>query len=229
MKPESTIASFQRNVRHHGAQVAIYDLVVRSVNRFLYWKTLDCMVLCDVDPRLMNLPENFQCVQLDNSQLASFDRAKGNELAGNLVQGTLSEEDECHAVLDGDTIASYDWYSRSPTLIDDDLQLHFNSQYVYIKKEFIAEAYRDQQIHTVGMMRALKAYRGRGFKGIIAYVESTNFDALKFCYRLGYRNCGQIRVLRIEDQYFIQNGEGCRDYGIELKTNLLDAPSQQLT
>ena len=229
MKVASVIRSAQWNIRNHGSQAAIYDVVTRAINRFVYLKTLVCVVLEQVDPASLTLPAHLDYVRLEGARLSLFSRVKENELSEGFVRDALAEGSECYAVLDGDTLASYGWYSKTPTLADKDLRLHFNRQYMYRYKGFTAKPYRGQRLHAIGMMLALNEYRNQGFKGLVAYVESNNFDSLKSVYRMGYRTCGHLRVLRLAGRYFIQNGQGCSDYGLELQTDSFSAsPSSEL-
>ncbi len=217
-KVASVITSVQWNIRHHGSHAAIYDLAIRSVNRLVYLKTLICVVLEHVDPVSQILPAHLDYVRLEGARLSLFSSVKENELSEEFVRDALAQGNECYAVLDGNTLASYGWYSKTPTLVDKDLRVHFNQQYVYRYKGFTSKPYRGQRLHSIGMMLALNEYQNQGFKGLIAYVESNNFNSLKSCYRMGYRTCGHLRVLRVARRYFIQNGQGCSDYGLKLVT-----------
>jgi len=229
MKSASVIALVRRNIRNHGLRAALYDVVIRSINTFVYMKTLECVVIEQVDPEALTLPAHLRYARLEGARLSLFGRVKENELPDEFVQDALDKGDECYAVLEGMTLASYGWYSKTPTLVDNDLRLHFNPQYVYMYKGFTAKPYRGQRLHAIGMMRALNEYRQQGFRGLVAYVESNNFDSLKSCYRMGYKTCGRIRVLRIGLRYFIHCGRGCSDYGLELQPNsLAPNPSSEL-
>lgn len=48
------------------------------------------------------------------------------------------------------------------------------------------------RLHGVGMSMALRHYLARGFKGLVSYVESTNFASLKSCSRMG-SGCERFR------------------------------------
>jgi hypothetical protein len=218
-------------MRNHGLQAALYDLVIRSINTLVYIKTLECVVIEDVDPRSLTLPTHLRYARLEGARLSLLGRVKENELPEEFLQEALDAGDECRCVMDGNTLASYGWYSKSPTVVDEDLRLHFDPSYVYMYKGFTSKSYRGQRLHAIGMMLALNEYRNQGFKGLVAYVESNNFDSLKSCYRMGYKTCGRIRVLRLANRYFIHSGSGCSTYGLELRPNssqLAAKPSSEL-
>jgi hypothetical protein len=229
MKVSSVIAAVQWNIRNHGLQAGIYDVLVRSINRFVYLKTLECIVIERLDPGAAILPPRFDCVRLEGTRLSLFSRLKENELPEEFVRDALARGDECYAVVDGNTLASYHWYSKTPALFNRDLSLHFDPQYVCMYKGFTAKPYRGQRLHGMGMILALNEYHSQGFKGLVAYVESNNFDSLKSCHRMGYKTCGHMRVLRLAGRYFIDTGQGCGDYGLHLQTNFFAAkPSSEL-
>jgi hypothetical protein len=219
MKVASAITTVRRNIRNHGLQAAIYDILIRSVNRFVYMKTLECVVIEQVDAGSMTLPAHLRYARLESARLSLYGRLKENELPEEFVRDALDAGDECYAVIEGNTLASYGWYSKAPTLVDGNLRLHFNPQYVYMYKGFTAKPYRGKRLHAIGMMLALNEYRKQGFTGLVSYVESNNFDSLKSCYRMGYKSVGRIRVLRLANRYFIRSGQGCSDYGLELEPN----------
>jgi len=219
MNIASVITSIQRNVRNYGRPAAIYDILIRSINKIVYLKSFECVVIERVDSASLTLPANLDCVRLESSVISSFGRNKENELTEGFVRDALARGDECYAVLDGTTLASYGWYSKVPTLVDKHLLLHFDPHYVYMYKGFTSKTYRGQRLHAIGMTLALNEYRNQGFKGLVAYVESNNFDSLKSCHRMGYKTCGHLRVLGLASRYFIQNGRGCSDYGLELNGN----------
>jgi L-amino acid N-acyltransferase YncA len=83
-------------------------------------------------------------------------------------------------------------------------------------KAFTLERYRGQRLHAAGVTRALEYYRAKGFRGLVSYVESNNFDSLKSSYRMGYRQCGRIRVMRLAGRYFVYREPECKLYGLKV-------------
>ena len=219
MTTSTILHSIRSTVRNHGYLPAAYDIAVRSLNRCVYYKTLQYIVIDEAQQCLV-LPEHLRFARLEPEDLLRL--AEKNECAMSVgfVQHALGKGDECYAILEGDGLASYGWYARSATSMDpDDLIFHFDAQYVYMYKGFTLQKYRGQRLHAIGMTLALEEYQSRGFKGLVSCVESNNFDSLKSCYRMGYRNCGRIRVARIAGKYLIQTQSECRSYGISLRVN----------
>ena len=89
MKVTSAIDTLRRNVRNHGAPAAIYDVVVRSINRFVYFKTLECVVIERVDPGLLTLPVHLDYVRLEGARLSLFGQVKENELSEGFPDSKL--------------------------------------------------------------------------------------------------------------------------------------------
>lgn len=77
--------------------------------------------------------------------------------------------------------------------------------------------YRGQRLHAIGMNRALQHYLEQGAKGLVSYVESTNVDSLKSCFRLGYRQFGSIYLWRVFGHYLRLYSPACRRYGFSLQ------------
>jgi len=66
------------------------------------------------------------------------------------------------------------------------LLLHFDwVNYVYMYKAFTVERYRGQRLHAIGVTQSLVRFGSMGYRGLLCYVESNNFDSLKSSYRMG--------------------------------------------
>ena len=224
MHISSILEPVLRTARSHGKSSALYDVAFRGVNKCLYYRVLQCLVIEDINEKCMALPPQFRFVKLGLSELLTFSRNSGHELTASFIHSSLEKGDECYAILDGDALASYGWYSRRPTLLDNqDLLLRFNRDYVYMYKGFTPKEYRGQRLHAIGMTRALAAYKDLGYRGLVSYVESNNFDSLRSCYRMGYRDCGLIRVARVGGKYFVRRQPSCDRYGLAVDLNVLTA------
>jgi hypothetical protein len=217
MRLSSALRTVRRTALNYGSLPAAYDIALRGLNKCIYFKTMQCIVIDEVQKGCMVLPEHLRFARLEPRVLQAIAQQHEYEMDSGFVQHALDKGDECYGILDGNTVASYGWYARSVTPLDpDDLILHFDGRYVYMYKGFTLSSYRGQRLHAIGMTRALAEYQSRGFKGLVSFVESNNFDSLKSCYRMGYRDCGRIRVIRIAGKYIIQAQPECRSYGISL-------------
>ena len=220
MNISSILESVVRTARSHGKSSAFYDVAFRGLNKCVYYRVLQCLVIEDINQKCMALPPQFRFVKLELSDLMKFSGNSEHELKPGFIHGSLEKGDECYAILDGDALASYGWYSRRPTLLDnEELMLRFDGSYVYMYKGLTLAAYRGQRLHAIGMTRALAAYKCMGYRGLISYVESNNFDSLRSCYRMGYKDCGLIRVVRVGGKYFVRRQSSCDQYGLGVDLN----------
>lgn len=203
----------KRDIEHFGIGNTIYDLSFRTINRLVYFKILIGMKITAVNAEYLPANRQYRYQFLDKASLLRYCEDSAYELSREFLDEALAKGDECLAVLAGDTLASYGWYSRKPTKISDDLALHFLPDHVYMYKGFTHDSFRGQRLHAIGMTLALQEYLRRGYRGLISYVESNNFASLKSVYRMGYRNIGKIYIVRAGGNYYCTSTPGCRQYG----------------
>lgn len=217
MRPVHLVARFARTVRHVGVGRAVHDFALRAVNRLVYFRVLRAVSLRVPEANAFERRPKYGYGFLSRAVVLSFGFDPQYEMSQNFLREAEAKGDRCFGIVDGRTLASYGWYSTAPTVaLTDDLELRFDPSYVYMYKGFTHERYRGQRLHAAGMALALQDYRAEGLKGIVSYVESNNFDSLKSCYRIGYRDFGRIVVLRLHGRYFIRESAGCRARGFGL-------------
>ena len=217
MKVRSAVSSVERNLNNHGLRAAVYDVAVRVANTFMTWKNLQCIVITDPNPACVDVAPEYRHVVLDREELMYFSKTDAYELPPEFVIEALDKGDECHAILHGDELASYGWYSRKPTPLNDELRVHFSGEYLYMYKGFTLRKHRGHRLHAIGMTLALMKYRAAGYKGLVSIVETNNFDSLKSCYRMGYLPCGNIRYLKVAGRYLIRAAAACKAFGFDLR------------
>jgi hypothetical protein len=81
-----------------------------------------------------------------------------------------------------------------------------------------------QGLYRSALPRALREYRRRGLRGIVSYVESTNFDSLKSCFRMGYKVFGSIYLARLLGRHFARSSPGCEPYAFRVVIGQYTAP-----
>jgi hypothetical protein len=200
--------------REVGWKKAFYDLFYRGANRLTYYKVLQAMIvkLEHLDQQYLKTesPFTFKLMLADDLKLYAHDTSL--QLSEEFLETAKLKNDYCMAVFDRDKLVSYGWYSNQPTQINDELLLNFNSRYVYMYKGFTAVDYRGKRLHALGMARALHEFSKIGFEGLISYVEKNNFSSLKSCYRMGYKNIGQLMIAKTPWKYLMMRDKGCHDY-----------------
>jgi hypothetical protein len=210
---------FKRNVAQHGLPVAIADSALSFVNKFGYDKILKGVTIDTPDARFLSCDQPYQGGFLSIEMLRDYVADPANQLDDAFLDRAAARRDECYGFLDDkQQLASYGWYSNCPAEMDTrGLELHFDPSYIYMYKGHTHPAHRGHRLHAVGMTCALQAYLERGFKGIVSYVEWNNFDSLKSCYRMGYKDFGNIYVARMFGRYLFYSDAGCRKYQFRLE------------
>ena len=217
--PEGTLVKKVRlRLGRHGARNFIHALCLRAVNAALPFKILKGVAIEAPNAAFLACPPDYAAGLLDQAQLREFAADADNEMSPQFVETVLTKGDECYAIRDGTKLAAYGWYARTPTPVGvPSLLLRFSDAYVYMYKGFTSIHYRGKRLHAIGMTRALDEYRRRGYRGLVSYVESTNFDSLKSCERMGYRVFGSIYLVRIFGRDFAFASPGCKAFDFRVQ------------
>jgi hypothetical protein len=209
-----------QKIRTYGFFSSLYYLVFWAINRIVEFNILYGFYIEEVDPAYLEGPPQYRYGFLGRDELLGMVRDPRNynhQMSEAFIHDSFSKGDECYGIVDGSVLAGYGWYSTQPTAISDDLRIHFQKDYVYMFRGLTRPEYRGQRLHAIGMTRALKHYKEHGFRGLISYVESVNFQSLKSVYRMGYKYFGKIYVLKVAGRYWIHSDAGCRAYRFYLE------------
>jgi len=216
--------SIFQEIRYIGIGGTLYTFFLKLINKFVLFKILRGMVLSmdTADPKNLKNDQKYTYQFMSKDHLVGFSKHKEYELSEDFIEEILGKGDGCFGISEKDILISYGWYSNRPTPISDDLTLHFLKDYIYMYKGFTHHQYRGLGLHAIGMSKALEAYSTRGFKGIVSYVESNNFRSLKSVYRTGYKDFGNVYILKIFGKYFISSSNGCQQYGFSVENKKTD-------
>jgi hypothetical protein len=212
----SARALIVRELRDFGLGPTLYDLSFRAVNHVVPFTIWNAIVVDKPHADYLKLPEGYEARLLDADAMLAFASAENN-LEEEAVEQAQGNGDHCMAIFDHGKLASYGWYSRQPTYLNEDLRLRFKRYYVYMYKGFTHDKYRGQRLHAIGMTLALEEYLRKGFRGIVSVVASNNFGSLKSCYRMGYRDFGKIYVIKVLGRYLRHHSRGCWDYEFSIE------------
>lgn len=214
-----------RRLKRHGLANTLHVAFIRLVNYVVPFKILRGVHVAKAERAFLDYPPAYTPSFLLPGALQAFADKPRSEMSRPFVEDALRHGDECYAICDGEKLAAYGWYSTRPTPIDpSDLTLQFADGYVYMYKGFTDRDYRGQRLHAIGMTRALQHYLDTGYKGIVSYVESTNFDSLKSCFRMGYHVFGSVYVLRVFGRYFTFASPGCDAFEFRVLSTQLPEP-----
>jgi len=189
---------------------------------------LRCLYIDTPDPVFLSLEANHRADYLRAGELEQYVERAEYGLSRSFVARELAMGHECFGIREGDALATYGWYSTSPTHFTDDLAVRFGRQWVYMHSGFTHPDYRGRRLHAIAMTIALTVYRARGFSGLVSFVNADNVASLKSCSRMGYRQFGTIYTARlgrllglrhvpgIRDRVFVFATPGCREFRFSL-------------
>lgn len=213
------------DLKNYGVAKTINGLAFRAINRLVYFRILKCIYVSSVDASFLKGKETYTYGFLTPDQLFEFAKYEKYELSKEVLAQALDKGDECYAILDGSNLAAYGWYTNKPTAVSfqstedgqEDLLIRFSPNYIYMYKGFTHYDYRGRRLHAIVMTCALQAYLNRGFKGIACFVEAQNYASLKSCYRMGYKDFGNIQIVKLGGKYLIRNDRGCQEFEFVLE------------
>ena len=207
-----------RRMKRHGVAAALHFAWMKLVNLAVPFRILRGMCVTQVDNNFLACPKEYAARFLGAKALAELARDPAAELSTHFLDDALGAGDECLAIFRGAELGAYGWYSTRPTpAVAPELVLHFAPGYIYQYKGFTVPAHRGHRLHAIGKTRALRHYLSKGYRGLLSYVESTNFESLKSNNRMGYETFGSIYVVRLFGRYFAFSTPGCRRYGFRIE------------
>ena len=214
----SIVASVRRRVNRHGLGATAYTYGMRAVNSAMTLRILRALCLERASPSFRQCPAGYAAGFASRQALDRLATDPECELSPEFVNLALSRGDQCFAIWEGAAAAAYSWYSFRPTPIGQGMRLRFDPSWVYMYKGFTLPRYRGRRLYAFGVAHALEHYRARGFSGLLSYVESTNFDSLKSCFRVGYRAFGSICVLPGYERPLVLSTPGCERLGFRIES-----------
>jgi hypothetical protein len=202
------------NYRTFGFRSGNYGLAYCLFNRLAFYKVLQGMTVTmeSLDQKYLDGNQEYRCVFISEEETHSHSQDPVYGMTDQFIGRAMLKGDRCYAILDGDRLASYGWYSDQPTLINSELRLHFKPGWMYMYKGFTHPDYRGQRLHAIGMARALQTFVEQGYQGLIAYVETCNFASLRSVDRMGFRNFGRVVICKAFGTYFIRTDKSCEPF-----------------
>ena len=208
----------QRDIKHFGLVDSVKDYTLRAVNELTYFHVFRGMMIDQVTDKFMESAWNYECRFLTPSEMRALSRRPEYELSEKFIEAALEKGDQCYAILSDGFLASYAWYSSEPTLINDELKVRFDRQYIYMYNTFTYYDYRGQRLNAIGITLALNEYLKRDLKGIIFCVEENNHRSLRSVSRLGAQEFGRVIALKLSGRHVLYHSPGCRKRGLMMMT-----------
>lgn len=201
----------RKDLQNLGLSGTVSDLAVKVINRLTYFRIIRCVTISKANPFYLETGKEFSSRLMQAEDMKRFCTDPVYDLTEEFIAKAAEKGDECLAIFCGDALASYGWYSKSPTDVYDGLQARFNKRFVYMYHGYTHPDYRGKRLHAIGMTLALQEYLQGGYQGLVSFVEATNANSLKSVIRMGYREFGSIYVLRSFGRFMIFHSRGCQE------------------
>ncbi len=212
-------------IKNFGVLKYLFDLFYRVGHRTFGLMILEVVILDQTGLNAQSLenPGRYDLKFVTSEPLYQLADKNSDAISKEFIDQVSLTGDRCFAVLEGEEIVSFGWYSKRPTEINSKLRFNFDPSYVYMYKGYTSHAYRGQKLHALGMAHALLAYIKEGARGLVSYVEANNYRSLSSCERLGYARIGRIFYAQIFGRSISLKSSGCKVAGVYLS----DAPTPQ--
>jgi hypothetical protein len=215
LAPFHAIATHTNRVaRSFGRRAAFHDLQHRIVNRFLPFQVLKGMSVTagGIDRTLLGGRLKGRFATREELLAATAVAEVAIDMSVRFIDDAIGRGDKCFGIFDGPDLVSFGWYSNQPTPISDKLVLRFDRDWIYMYKGHTLRSHRGKGLHEVGTSLALSTYTKRGYRGLIRYVRSTNFESLRAAERMGYQTFGEIYIAEALGRSLIWSTPGCAAY-----------------
>jgi len=217
MNLRAVFDEFRRNAAAFGWRSAVGALTLGAIKRVFGVRVLRAMYVTAVAPTFAAAAADVSADFFDRETLRRMTADARYDLTSDFLDEALAKGDECYGIVDGTRPAAYGWYAHTPTKLSDDLRLSFDPKYVYMYKGLTLEAYRGRRLHAIGMTAALAAYRARGYKGLVTYVDADNLNSLKSSHRMGYVDVGRVFLMKLGGRHVILRTPGCAAFGLRVE------------
>ena len=215
MNIQKTVALIRNDLKYFGIGSTAYDVGVRLLNRFTLYQRLTVVALSE-SPVVEPLASHFHFRRIPPAELAEWAATPEYDINPVLLEEVTHEQNSCFGIFDGPRLAQYLFFFTEPTMMSDDLQVRFNSGHAYLCATFTHPDYRGLHLNSIGVGLGAEEYQRRGYKVLLAYVESNNFSSLRSLHRIGWHDVGSVGIIRAFGRYFIRNSSGCRPYGFHV-------------
>lgn len=216
MTIKSAIETVWLNLKHFGVTRTVYVVALRALNLFLFFKILK-VVRLSKSSTVETLPTklDFREISVEEFRRISED---GEYKIGPIPLREIAQGGNvCFGLFDNGVLANYLLMYATSAQMTEDLEIHFDSHYGYLCNTFTHPNYRGLHLNSIAVGMGAKEFLARGFRGLLAYVESDNFSSLKSLYRIGWKDVGTIYILRVFGCYFIRASSGCAPYGFHVR------------
>lgn len=210
-----------------GTTGLLKDLFIRIVNLFTFFKVLHCLAIEEtaLHHEIKELHPAYTDRFLTQEEVETFLQDEVTRMPEYVVELGMNKLDDCLGLLDNGRLINYCWYSDLPTRLNRNLEVHFNPEYKYAYRSYTIIPFRGQRLQGLNLYHALKNYQLKGYKGIVAYVDSNNFNSLRSLDHLGFDLFERIIIIKFLNTYYVFKPFGDTPY--QFKIQLTDDASKK--
>ena len=148
-------------------------------------------LLASLDPML---PAGVAAQVRRPDQLGKLAAACAEMVGPDFLTEARSNGAECLALLDGDTVVSFQWLSERLTWAYDDIWIGFGPNYLYGYHSFTAPSHRGGRLNYSGVVLAAQALAVPRGKGLAGYILGSNVPSLLAHSRVSRQYSGIVCV-----------------------------------
>jgi ribosomal protein S18 acetylase RimI-like enzyme len=208
---------YEETLVRHGLASTLYYGLYRCANRLTdaaLWNIL-ALTMERVDRTLLDEA----CVDEVTAETLRPFVGRGNTLTHEFLDQAEARGDRCFAVFWAGRLASYAWYAHRPTpllTLGEDVVLRFDPQWAYLHNGYTHPLHRGLRLYPTLIAMAVKTLAAEGRRGLISYVASSNFAALKAARGMGFEQVGRFAAVRIGGQVRGRFTRRCDAYGLSV-------------
>lgn len=212
-----------RYVQRHGVAKAVHRGGYRFASKAARYMNMRCVAadaaaLHKLEPSDLHRQQKYTARFLAPGEvwrIAQHPECRRADMTDGYVAGALANGERCFAVLDGDYVAHFSWYSRkSPTRMNNHWTLHFDESCLYIYYVHTDPKYRGQKLMPYALSRAIAESDARC---VVAFVESSNYASLNVFFALGFREFARIYIARIFGKPFMFHQASAARFGFRVE------------
>ena len=175
-----------------GALHKTFDLVLQKV----FHTHVHAVVWLDLS-ELVELPApdpQFSFRFLTADEIETYAKDPSYYIDPDLAAGVRKGRELCFAALAGDRLAAFGCYTVKYVKPEQaaGAAMSFPADVVYMSYGFTHPDFRGARLHGLVMGLALRELASFGITKLVSIVARSNYASLKSCYRLGYRNLGNM-------------------------------------
>src|SRR4051812_17136639 len=179
----------------YGASGAVYKAIdvvlhkaLRTYVHTVVWLELKAVEKMEcVDPQF-----SFRCLTAD--EITEFAADPSYFIDPSLADGVRTGNEVCFAALSGNRLAAFGCYTLGYVRPEQaaGAAMSFPVDVAYMSYGFTHPDFRGSRLHGLIMGLALQELAKRGVTKLVSIVAWTNWASLKSCWRLGYKDLGNM-------------------------------------